>query len=334
MASTPLHPLPDPPELPATEVAEEDPKAALFHQLKQRLGIYSGAELGQRVRTLRTSGHLVEGFMQPRSVNILVGDSGIGKSALVYQLALAVAAGKPFLGQATRPGKVILVDYENSLWDAYRILQQQRKHLALDHTPSTLQIWPMNAPAPDATRAELQQQGLHEDVEQPIYQFGPDLVIFDSLRSFNPGMENDNTAAVRQIKQLRTIARRHGTAILLVHHVRKHAQQGDGSLEDGALLDWLMRSAGSRALINQTDTRLAISTRKKNDGSLVLRGHLRTHGEIGPWLLTRIWDDAGAPLAYRRLSATPQKLDNAEQEETFARFTGKRTRLPATTCKS
>jgi KaiC/GvpD/RAD55 family RecA-like ATPase len=320
MATTPLYPLPEVPELPAEEVPIEDLKVAAFHLLKRQLGIYSGAELAERVRKLRTSGHLVKDFLQPCSVNILVGDSGIGKSALVYQLAMAVAAGKRFLGHATQPGKVILVDYENSLWDAYRIVQQQRKHLGLDHSPTTLQIWPMNEAAPEASRAELLEQGLHENVEQAIYQFAPDLVIFDSLRSFNPAMENDNAAAVAQIKQLRSIARRHGTAILLVHHVRKHAPRTAGALEDDAPLDWLMRSAGSRALINQTDTRLAISRRKKDDDTLVMRGHIRTHGEIGPWLLARIWDEADQPLAYRRFSATPDMLENFEQEGTFLRL--------------
>jgi len=324
MATTPLYPLPELPELPAAEVPIEGLKTAAFHLLKRQLGIYSGTELAERVRKLRTSGHLVKDFLQPGSVNILVGDSGIGKSALVYQLAMAVAAGKLFLGHATRPGKVILVDYENSVWDAYRILQQQRKHLGLDRSPNTLQIWPMNEAAPEASPAQLQEQGLHENVERAIYQFAPDLVIFDSLRSFNPSMEGDNAAAVAQIKQLRSITRRHGTAVLLVHHVRKHSTRGDASLEEGALLDWLMRSAGSRALINQTDTRLAISRRGSqggdSDDTLVMRGHIRTHGEVGPWYLERIWDEANQPLAYRRFSATPQMLKNYDQEGTFMRL--------------
>jgi hypothetical protein len=145
-------------------------------------------------------------------------------------------------------------------------------------------------------------------------------VIFDSLRSFNPAMENDNTAAAKQIRQLRAISRRHGTAILLVHHVRKHATQKTGLLEESAPLDWLMRAAGSRALINQTDARLAISRRKNGGDTLMMRGHLRTRGEIGPWLLARVWDDTGEPQAYRRFSPGPQMLETAEQQAAFARL--------------
>jgi len=48
-----------------------------------------------------------------RSVNILVGDSGLGKSPLVYQLGISVATGVPFLGRETRKGRVVIADNEN-----------------------------------------------------------------------------------------------------------------------------------------------------------------------------------------------------------------------------
>src|SRR5262245_15929886 len=61
-------------------------------------------------------GDVVEGLLPVGSVNLWAGDSGLGKSALVIQLGICVAAGKPFLGQAVRLSakKVLLVDFENS----------------------------------------------------------------------------------------------------------------------------------------------------------------------------------------------------------------------------
>ncbi len=304
--------------------AKRKEAAREFFRAKNQYGIYSESELALQLRRLPASRYLIDGLLQRRSVNILVGDSGIGKSALVYQLALAVATGKPFLGLPVYHGKVILVDYENSLWDAHHILQQQRKYFGLDSIPNTLQLWPMNQAAPGTPRFQLIQQGLHEEVEEVIDPFAPDLLIFDSLRSFNPAMENDNTAAAKQIKQLRAISQGRGTAILLVHHVRKHGLkksiENAAHLEDSAPLDWLTRSAGSRALINQTDARLAISNRKKAGDTLVLRGHLRTYGEVGPYLIERIWDDSGEPLAYQRFEATPEMLENPDQEAAFEKL--------------
>jgi hypothetical protein len=293
--------------------------AKRFLQLKKQNGIYDGRELALNVGLLPVSAYLVDGLLQPCSVNILVGDSGIGKSALVYQLALAVATGKPFLEHPTRRGKVVLVDYENSVWDSHRILQQQCKHLRVE-APYTLQIWPMNQWAKHGTRAQMGRLGLHENVEEVIDAFAPGLVIFDSLRSFHPAMEKDNTAAVKQIKQLRAIAQSKGTAILLVHHVGKQGRKQGASLENGAPLDWLMRSAGSRALINQTDARLALATRWWSDDTLILRGHLRTQGEVGPYLLSRVWDEADEPLGYQRVEATTHMLRNWKQEETFQKL--------------
>jgi hypothetical protein len=290
--------------------ARTDTGARNFLRLKKEYGIFQGNELGTIVRGLPSCAkHIVEGLIPPRSVNILVGDSGIGKSPLGYQLGLAVASGTPFLDLPVQQGKVLLVDFENSVADAHWIMEQQRKHLGIDRFPPTFQLWP------------LQLDPLRETVEEVIAMFAPDLVILDSLRSFSPKMESDNSAAVEQIKRLRATAAVHGTAFLLIHHVRKQRQLGHAgspvSLEEGEVMDWLLRAAGVRALINQTDVRLAVSRRA--DGTLVLRGHFRTRGEVGPFLLRRKFEDAtGEPLAYDRFAAEPGMLQNPEQESCLA----------------
>jgi len=171
----------------------------------------------------------------------------------------------------------------------------------------------------------LNKRGINSSVSQVIRTLSPDLVIIDSLRSFNPEMERDNAAAVWQIKSLRNIAKRRGTALLLIHHVRKQRMRDSGGsiscLDEGAAMDWLLQTAGARALINQTDVRLAIAPPKsarENDAiALLLRGHSRTRGEIGPYLLRRVLDSNGDPSGYERLEATASLLKSAEQERIF-----------------
>ena len=288
----------------------EDPGAELFEQYTRGYGMYLAGEYGQFIRKLPHTAFLVDGFLPASSVNILVGDSGIGKSALAYQLALATAAGKPFLGMPTRKSKVVIVDYENSPVDSHWMLEQQRKHLGLVRYPSaSLIVWPVqNCPSPDLTTSV---------VEKVVRQFAADLVILDSLRSFSPEMEKENSIAVEQIKRLRVMTARHGTAVLLVHHVRKHSVRHRAPLEEGHVLDWLMRSAGCRALINQTDVRLAAALPDNGNGDLVLRGHFRTRGEIGPFTIARKWDDSGEPTGYDRAEATVTMLENPDQEAAF-----------------
>src|ERR1022692_3099338 len=171
-----------------------------FVQMKKKFGMFSGSECSQITRLLPASEHLVQGLIPPCSVNIMVGDSGIGKSPMAYQLGLSIAAGMPFLGMRTRPGKVALIDYENNLADVDSLLKQQTKHLGLTAVPNQFLLWPL-------TRDPLQ-----DHVEEVIHIFAPDLVVIDSLRTFSPEMESNSRRAVDKIKHLRVTASEHGTA--------------------------------------------------------------------------------------------------------------------------
>ena len=213
-----------------------------FSEIKKEYGLFSGPEVRQAIAALPAASWIVESLIPHCSVNILVGDSGVGKTALGYQLALAVASGTPFLGFAARKNKVLLVDYENAIWDFDWILEQQRKFLGLPEYPSTFLLWPF---------VPSHREGV---VEKAILRLRPQLVILDSLRSYCPEMERDNVLAGRQLRKLRRVTRSCGAAILLMHHVHKRRGR-NGDLEEGNALDWLLRAAGSRALINQTDVR-------------------------------------------------------------------------------
>jgi len=301
---------PDPRPDPTPE-PRPDPKEDPFNQLKKRYGMYSGVEIGGIARRLAVDNHLVEGLLPPGSVNLLAGDSGIGKSPMAYQIALAVASGRPFLGLRIKPGKVVFADYENNVQDVHRIVGQQCKHLGLPKIPATFLLWPLSR-NPELKHMELIAEKL-----------GPDLVVIDSLRAFHPEMETHSAKAVRQIRKLRGIAARRGTTFLLVHHLRKHQLVATSSLEDGHALDWLRRAAGVRALVNQTDVQLALARRApdrvRTEGAadLVLSGHFRTRGDVGPYLIRRLWDADGEPTGYERFEPNPAMIANAEQEGAF-----------------
>jgi hypothetical protein len=144
----------------------------------------------------------------------------------------------------------------------------------------------------------------------------PRLLIIDSLRSFCPTFENGNTAAVEQIKRLRTLSTQCGTCVLLVHHV--HKRRSPTSLENGIALDWLLAASGARALINQTDVRLAFARSREIPDGLILRGQRRTHGEVGPFHLTRRLDISGKPLGYELSVTAATPLKNPKHEAAFA----------------
>src|SRR6267378_1469177 len=78
------------------------PKPSI-HQAKDEFGLLSASDVGRVVRAIPVTTFVVEGLLPRASINLLVGDSGIGKSPLAYQLALSVAAGIPFLGLPVSP---------------------------------------------------------------------------------------------------------------------------------------------------------------------------------------------------------------------------------------
>jgi len=310
--TTPLRPIPLPTPSPdAQNEAQTDPGAALYLAIKKQYGMYSGAEVEQIDRFLPSARHLVEGLIPPGSVNILVGDSGIGKSPMAYQLGLAVAGGVPFLGLPAREGRVLFLDYENMSGDARRIATQQRKHVGLKAASPNFLLWLMPAT----------KDGEHESVESIVQKLAPDLVIIDSLRAFHPEMESTSVEAVRQIRRFRVIAKQRGTAFLLIHHVRRQQLLATADLENGHALDWLRRASGVRALINQTDVRLALGLRTTGE-DLVLGGHYRTRGAIGPFLIRRAYNGDGEPTGYARFEPDPALIANGEQEAAFAELPG------------
>src|ERR1035438_9164657 len=207
--------------------ASTTPQASPLKRLKKKHGIYHGSEISVALKAMPPANQLIDGLIPPGAVSILVGDSGIGKTPLAYQLALSLAAGLPFLGLPAKPSKVLLVDFENSLRDAHWMLEQLRQHLRLDTYPDHFLLWPAHLAPRDPSapfrmvEKQLSRDGVSPGVSQVIRALEPDLVIIDSLRSFNPEMERDNAMAVWQIKSLREIAKGHGTALLLIHHVRK-----------------------------------------------------------------------------------------------------------------
>jgi len=129
---------------PSETIAREGPRPS--GDLRKRWGIHTPATLQVRARELGTADHLVAGLLPSRSIGLLVGDSGLGKSPLVYQLGICLATGLPFLGRATRKGRVLIADFENGIGDAHELIERICRYLGLREPPSDddLLIWTLN----------------------------------------------------------------------------------------------------------------------------------------------------------------------------------------------
>jgi hypothetical protein len=256
-------------------------------------------------------GGLVAGFIARRSVSVLIGDSGLGKSPLAYQLGLCVAAGVPFLGLKTEPGLVIYADYENGLEEGRNLRNQLTRFLGLQRPPAEFVVWNPDFGNP------LRLDAICEDLK-------PALFIIDSLRSHNPAFEKTDNAG-QFMSDLRTVAYTHGVSMLVIHHVRKPGKDGVPSLdqEDTVLMEWLNQASGHRSIINQSDTRIATGMPKRSpDAAMVLRWHRRMKGEAGPIFLARVLDDEGGELGYKPMTG-PELIGNADHRAAYLKLPAK-----------
>lgn len=144
---------------------------------------------------------------------MLYGDGGVGKSWLAYQLSIALANGKPFLGQQPTPCRVLLLDFENP-----------REEVALRLTNSARRLG-VGREALDASVTALPLAGTglglaeHLDaVLDVIAREKPGLIVVDGWQAafgLVPEAAAETTFAVRVLHQMA----KQGATILVLHHV-------------------------------------------------------------------------------------------------------------------
>lgn len=268
----------------------------------------------ERVCRDRPSAYIVEGFLPADDVHVAVGDSGLGKTPWAYQLSFCVAEGIPFLGHTVRKGGVLYYDLENGREEVLEAGRRMCAHLGLN-----LFGFPMFP----ANFRVLKDEGHLVSLEDAVRQYEPILVVMDTLRAFRPRAEMTNEDMASFLQDCKKVARRHHCAILLLHHIKKPGENGVPSLEDTQVLTWLLQASGARALINQTNTRIAIDTPKNSScaahASLVVKFFVKMRGESGPFYLDRVVDTEGEPIGYRRVIGS-ELLGNLEQEAAFRKL--------------
>jgi hypothetical protein len=239
--------------------------------------------------------HLIDGIFLKPSVNILVGDSGLGKTAFAIQLGLSVAAGLPWLGRNTSQGRVLFVDAESPVSELQKMVETISQFLGLNTPPENdFLVW---SPNWDVSFAGDFRSALKRVVDERQ----PELVVVDSLRDVFPEAETKNPEATKVINFLRTLMKGSGTSFVLIHHLRKGGDPKEIPRLDLDPHGWLREASGARALVNQTDTRIGVDTSHAKGADLTIAGFTRMTGRIFPINIARVFDDDGEPKGYREL---------------------------------
>lgn len=229
---------------PEWQPVEEPPQPA-----ENSLSVISAVELQQK--EIPPARFVVVDFL-PQGLSLLASPPKYGKSWFVLDLCLSVAAGTPFLGRDTVKSGCLYLALE----DSQRRLQD-RMNKVLDGKTAPQGFY-------FATSALDIGEGLLEQLENHMAAH-PDtgLIVIDTLqkvRGAANSKENAYSADYREVGALKAFADKHGVCLLLVHHLRKMADDSDP----------FNRISGTNGIMGAADSVFVLSRKKRSDTQTTL----------------------------------------------------------------
>jgi hypothetical protein len=220
---------------------------------------------------------LIEKLWQAQAVGFLGSPPKHYKSWLAMEMAVSVASGTPCLGSfpVPTPGAVLLYAAE----DSAPAVRQRLQSLALHHRVDLdrLPLWVITADS-----LHLDRSDDRERLEATVAQYRPRLLILDPLIRLHQQDENASGPMAALLGFFRSLQRKGGVAIALVHHSRK------SPVTTGA--GYSLR--GSSDFYAWTDAFLHLQRRQ---GRLMLTAEHRAAPPFGPVALELVQPDGGHP---------------------------------------
>lgn len=176
---------------------------------------------------------LIDNLMRAGELVVIAGPRGVSKSRLVYNLAAHLSYGDgAFMGALAvhRQARTLVLQGELDPWAStqrWRAIlddDDRPEGIAEIFAPVRLRVREVrrSVPGVDGTRVETYYDGeLDERIEEAIVAHGFDVLVLDPWATFFTGNENSNDEAEAGLSQLRALALKHGTAIVVVHHLGK-----------------------------------------------------------------------------------------------------------------
>ena len=165
-----------------------------------------------------SKGEMIIEDMVPKGLTVLAGSPKSCKSWMALDMALAITAGRPFLGKATRICEVLylaLEDTDKRLHDRLITLEESNRRLHL------------------ATQCSKLDEGFITQINEFITEVpSVKLIIVDTfqkIRGSDASASNSNQYGreYSELSKLKDFADRKGIAILVIHHLRKLKDKND-----------------------------------------------------------------------------------------------------------
>jgi len=199
---------------------------------------------------------VVPNLIPSKTVTLMMGDGGTGKSLLALQLAAAAVTGQDWIGNEVKQGPVVVLSAEDDEDELHRRFDAVFRHFNADmRTVNDLRF--LSLAGEDAVLGGLHNEQikptkLFHFVEAEVARTKPVLVVFDTLADLFGGNEINRTQTRQFIGLLRGISVRHDCASLLLGHPSVAGMQsGTGS-------------SGSTAWSNSVRSRLYLERIQEN----------------------------------------------------------------------
>jgi len=159
----------------------------------------------------------IKGVVPKAELVVIYGQSGSGKSFLVFDMIAAIAIGVPWQGRNTTKGRTVVVLAEGASGFRNRLLAYAKQHAGC--FPGIRII----ADAPNL----LHEQDHALLAQQIQLSGGADVIVIDTLAAVSPGAD-ENTAKDmgRVIEHCKQLQRATGATVVLIHHSGKDESKG------------------------------------------------------------------------------------------------------------
>jgi RecA-family ATPase len=203
---------------------------------------------------------IVPDWIPARTVTLLFGDGGAGKTTLALQLAVARALARDWITTMPTPGRTLVLSAEDDDREMHRRVDAIRTHYGVTFA-DLADMRLIDLVGENAVLGELARNGIINPtkllaaVVAEIEQFRPSQVIVDALADTFAGDENNRTQARQFIALLKGPARDYDCAFLvLAHPSLSGLNTGRGT-------------SGSTAWSNSVRSRLYFAPAQASDGS-------------------------------------------------------------------